>query len=45
MHNNLPKSDKAAGKKGGKIPHEIRQHTEVGDRATALSEVSDSEVI
>lgn len=43
LHNNLSKSDNAAGKKGGKIPHEIRQCTEVGDRATGLSEVSDSE--
>lgn len=45
LHNNLSKSDNAAGEKGGRIPREIRWCTEVGDRATGLSEVSDSEML
>lgn len=50
LHNHLRKSDNAAGEKGAEIPQEIRQRTEVGDRATGvgdratgLAEAADSE--
>lgn len=43
LHNHLRKSDNAAGEKGAEIPQEIRQRTEVGDRATGLAEAAGSE--
>lgn len=43
LQSNLRKSDNAAGKKGAEIPDEIRQRTEVGDRAPGLAEAAGSE--
>lgn len=44
-HKDLSTSDNTAGVKGSKIPQEITQCTEVGDTATDLLVVSDSEFV
>lgn len=44
-HKDLSTSDNTAGEKGSKIPQEITQCTEVGNTATDLLVVSDSEFV